>query len=230
MTAQLLSLAMFIQALEIFWLTRKASFFEIWSDQNLSNEKWLISQKALKIVSLVQIVAACAGMVSPQVSFFIILFFTHLLICMRFRGIFNGGSDMMTFVVLTGVIISLFGSDIGMVYIAVHTIYSYFKAGLAKVIHKEWRNGTALSAFFETSLFVDIRSMKANKILNWIVIIFELGIILLPFFPQLLWFYFAGAMIFHLINYYYFGLNRFFWIWLSAWPAVFYSVKLFSRI
>jgi hypothetical protein len=250
-TARLLAFTMFLQGLELFFLTRKKDFFEIWSFNNLKGElenglplpnsliAFLFSEVMFKSLIVLQIIAAVVGLIYLDAFSFGILFLTHLLICIRFRGTFNGGSDMMTFVVLTGVLITLNSSHtatqkLGLIYITIHTIYSYFKAGIAKIVHADWRRGQALGPLLERSLFVEIRliskrlSAKAHLyfILCWCVLIFELMALGLPFFSQFTLYYFLSAALFHFVIYYSLGLNRFFWIWMSAWPAVFYSISL----
>ena len=251
MTTFLLAFTMLIQAIELLLLIRKGSLLNIWSFKNISQDlqkglplspKWieiLFSDKSFRVIIILQIVSALgAGMLSLW-PFLILLFFTHLIFCIRFRGTFNGGSDMMTFVVLTGVIVANVSSSVevqkfAMLYIAVHAIYSYFKAGLVKVKNKDWRSGKALPLFLKQSLFSDIHKLagwlqdrpKVSMILCWAVIVFELSSILLPFLSFAFVFYFLLAVLFHFFIYISFGLNRFFWIWMAAWPAIFMAMTL----
>ena len=238
MTSRLLAFAMLLQGIELLIISRKEEFGPVWSFENLKADlkfKFLFSESSFKFTVILQLLAAISGFIYPQPISFIILFFTHLLTCIRFRGSFNGGSDMMTFVVLTGTLVALLGTstkvkEFGLVYIAVHTLYSYFKAGLAKLKQKEWREGSALQSFLKMSLYPEIRRIKFPKgmgfVLCWLVLLFELGAIALPFSPQHLGIYFLSAIVFHLVIYMSFGLNRFFWIWMSAWPAIFYTFSL----
>lgn len=250
-TGRLLAFAMFLQGLELFLLTRKKYFFEIWSFTNLKGDlekglplsnsliAFLFSGVMFKTIIVLQMIAAVIGLFYLDAFSFGILFFTHLMICIRFRGTFNGGSDMMTFVVLTGVLIAFNSSHVetqklGLIYIAIHIIYSYFKAGLSKIIHADWRSGLALPVLLERSLFLDIRLITKKFhtkkhlyfIFCWCVLIFELIALGLPMFSQFTLYYFLAAALFHFVIYYSLGLNRFFWIWMSAWPAIFYSVSL----
>lgn len=246
-TFRLLSFTMIIQAAEILILTRRSDFKNIWSYQNLSIDlesglplpkkilQKLFSLSSLQIITGAQIAAATITAFAPHALGVVILILTHLLICIRFRGNFNGGSDMMTFVVLTGALIAAAGAPkIGMIYIATHTLYSYFKAGIAKAKHKEWRNGQAIPTFLTRSLFPDIQlageKLKTqnliSKTLGWLTLLFELAAPTLLIFPTAATTYMALAIIFHLGIYYCFGLNRFFWIWLTTWPATLYSLSL----
>lgn len=243
-----LAFAMLLQAIEFFSLSRKDSILQIWSYENLKNDlqsglplphflvKIIFADQNFKWLALVQIILALSGIFYSHLFIFIGVFIIHLLICIRFRGTFNGGSDMMTFILLTGVIINLSASNekiqkLGIYYILIHTFYSYFKAGFVKILSSDWRSGQALPAFLERSLFPDVRSLgrllQSKKILSlilcWSTIIFELGIVALLFYPSFFPAYFACALIFHLSIYTSFGLNRFFWIWGAAGAITFLS-------
>ena len=226
-TTHLLCLALFLQAIEIYAVSRDFAFLKVWSfEKSKLNLKW---------ISLAQIFLALAGFFMPSGLFFVSLFFTHLGICVRFRGTFNGGSDMMTFVVLTGVIVGTClpnenAAQFGLIYIAIHLLYSYFKAGLVKALRPEWRNGRAISEFLRHSFYDDIRKFSEvliktrnlGQLLGICAVGFELSFPLVLFFPALIWAYLGCALAFHFLIFLAFGLNRFFWIWLSAWPAAVY--------
>jgi hypothetical protein len=251
-TFHVLALTLIFQGLELLIATWQASFFKIWSYENLKSDlergmplpnslvRLLFANSSFRFILLLQILTAAATFFLPVFPFFLVLLLTHLLICIRFRGTFNGGSDMMIFVVLTGVLIALVSSEekiqkLGLIYIAIHTLYSYFKSGLSKVIQKDWRDGSALPTFLDRSLLIDVRQIAKWLMgqkwlclgLCWIVLIFELSAIGLPLAPHLASLYFAGVLLFHFGIYVSFGLNRFFWAWLCAWPAVFFSISLF---
>jgi hypothetical protein len=236
MTSRLLAFTLFLQGVEYFLLTRKDLFIKVWCFENLKDDlkfKFLFSDQSYKITTLLQLLLAISAFAFPQFYFFIGLFITTLLISIRFRGSFNGGSDMMSFVVLTGVTIGLATSNpeiqkFGLVYIAIHASYSYFKAGLAKIKQVDWRSGVALMGLAHVSLYPEIRSLKISKavslFLGWAVMAFELAIISLPFFPDYAGIYFVLAIVFHLVVFASFGLNRFFWIWMCAWPSIFFAL------
>ena len=253
MTSHFLAIALFIQALEIYLLSKKKSFLEIWSYENLKFDlepglplpnsviEFLFADKMVKRIAFLQLLLSLAAFIHPAAALFVLLFLCHLLICIRFRGTFNGGSDMMTFVLLTGMLIIFLApsekaQNLGFIYIAINTVYSYFKAGLAKVVNKEWRNGQALHSFLKRSLFLDTKNfanwLSTKKwvgfVFCWSVIFFELGIPTIFIFPSLIFFYFLCACLFHTIIFVSFGLNRFFWVWLAAWPSIFYAINLIA--
>jgi len=248
-TFRLLSFTLLLQATEILILSRKTDFQYIWSFKNLNRDllsglplpskvvEKLFSVSVLQIIAVLQIVVALTTGFAANALGFAVLLVTHLLLCIRFRGSFNGGSDMMTFVVLTGALIASAGAPkIGMIYIATHALYSYFKAGIAKAKYREWWNGQALPAFLSRSLFPDIQMMAVQLksyhwlclMAGWLTLFFELSAIGLLFAPKLSMVYLACAIVFHLSIYFCFGLNRFFWIWMTTWPATLYALSLLN--
>ncbi|UOF00644.1 HTTM domain-containing protein [Bdellovibrio reynosensis] len=252
--SKLLAVTMAFQALEIILLTKNSTFCAVWSLENLlpdlemglplsrSTIEKIFSIESLRLISLLQMSLAVVGIFINHPIVFLLLLFTHLLICIRFRGNLNGGSDMMTVVVLTGLLISLFATTelwqkLGMIYISIHLIFSYFKAGYKKILEIEWRTGKALSIFLNQSIFPDVKMfsawLKSAPLvalgISWLILLFELSSPLVLVNPSWVYIYAGAAIVFHFINYLTFGLNRFFWMWLSAWPAVFYSVNLLAN-
>lgn len=250
-TAKLLSWAMMLQGAEIFYLTKQKQFLKVWSLANLRGDlsrglpfsnsmiSWLFSVATVRLFAILQLMAAMMGVFHPHLSVFVILFFTHLYLCLRFRGTFNGGSDMMTFVVLTGILVAQGAvtekwQQLGLIYIALHCFFSYLKAGIVKVVNSDWKKGLALPAFLDRSIYLDMKKISAwlqqktilKICLCWLVIVFELSIVGILVFPRLAPLYFIAALMFHFSIYIAFGLNRFFWIWLSAWPSMLYVSAL----
>lgn len=251
LTARLSAFAVLLQAVEILWALRSTAMARIWSRRNLETElnaglplpRFLIarlaSDRALPVLAAVQAAAAAAGLffVSPWI--FAALLAAHVLVCIRFRGSFGGGADTMTVIVLTGLLIASLAPGegwgrLGLVYIAIHLLYSYAKAGFSKLIHREWRDGTALPVFLGRSFYPDVRVFGAalarapflSLSLGWALLVFEMSAPAAPFFPAALRFYFLAAVLLHFAIHLVFGLNRFFWIWLCAWPSVFYLSSL----
>jgi hypothetical protein len=250
-TTHLVAFILFLQAIELFLVTQSPAFKTVWAYSNVAHEiecglplpnSWvraLFAKRGFEILVLLQAITAVAAFFIPVGAFFAALTLGQLLICVRFRGSFNGGSDMMTFVLLGGVLILTFSTGenaqrFGLIYIAVQAIYSYVKSGLVKVKDSDWRSGKALSDFLSRSLFTDIKRIgvmvrfkqKLARALTWALLAFELGAFLMPFLHRALWWYFAAAVIFHFTIYRAFGLNRFFWAWISTWPAIFYLSTL----
>lgn len=239
-TQKLLAASLFFQGIEYFLISKKADFNNVWSFENFKEELGHFSvfkNSFFPGIAFLQALLAVLFFVLPHSGLLVGLWLTHLYFCVRFRGTFNGGSDMMIFVVITGLLISLSATDLfwqkmGVVYITIHCLYSYFKAGIVKMKSMDWLSGKALPHFLKESLLKDFRSVslwlekhpKTSKILSLGIIFFELSALLLLFFPQLVLPYFAIAMSFHFAIFIGFGLNRFFWAWISAWPAVIYCI------
>ncbi len=162
----------------------------------------------------------------------LVLISTTLLICLRFRGVFNGGSDYMTMTVLLGLLISSIitsSIDFGLIYIAIQSMLSYFIAGIVKLKNPQWRNGLALKTFLKYSNYFIPNFIKTNsenkKIIlfnTWLVIFWEFTFPLALLNIKLLTLYLIIGFFFHITNFISFGLNRFIWAWLASYPALFY--------
>jgi len=169
--------------------------------------------------------------------------FLHYVVCIRFRGLYNGGSDMMMMVIGIGQLINLccliHGHHFmwGYLFIAVNLVISYFKAGLVKARSIDWISGQALVYFIEHTnsrsllrsfVLLNTKNMSLFfwKCLSYSVIIIELSMPLALISHSLFWFYATWAFIFHLNNFLIFGLNRFFWTWVLAWPSFYYIFKV----
>jgi hypothetical protein len=231
----LFSFALLLQCIEMISISREEIFLNVWSFKNLKGSlpfqvvfEKIFSKTGFRFLLLFQFFLILISALAPARPLLILaIAFIHLIICIRFRGIFNGGSDMMVFIIASGLII---GGKIGLIYISIHTCYSYFKAGIAKILQPSWRSGIAINQFLRISLYSNIRKLDPHKylsrILSYSVLGFELIIPIIFFYPKIGPIYFATAIAFHFINFLVFGLNRFLWIWLSAWPAVIYCTEL----
>ena len=169
----------------------------------------------------------------------VVLLSSSLAIGVRWRGTFNGGSDYMTIVVLTGLTISAAlpysqsAALAALAYISFHSINSYFVAGAVKLGSPDWRSGRALSAFIRSGNY--LVWPRADRLLDhravgialcWATILFELAfpLVLLSQSACLVFLVIGG--LFHLSNVYVFGLNRFFWAWTATYPAIYWCSGL----
>jgi hypothetical protein len=186
------------------------------------------------------VLLAVQGASLPLIFF---LFVGNLLILIRWRGAFNGGSDFFTLVVLTGLLIAqlvgAFGNEqLGWQacfwYIAIQAITSYFMSGAVKLLRPEWRNGSAMTIFLNGAIYGPLSATHPlrNKWLammgSWGFIVWE---ILFPFSlldPRLAAVFCAVAAFFHFLVFWFFGLNRFFWAWLCSFPAIIWCSAQFS--
>lgn len=155
-----------------------------------------------------------------------------LLILQRFQGPYNGGSDRMGLLVLWSLALAeLMPSrplqELFFGYLGAQLMLSYFVSGAVKVVNPDWRSGRALSDVFRFSAYPVSEGLRAWAqrprvllVMSWAVMAFELAFPLtLLWRPALI----AGLVVaatFHLANACLFGLNRFFWTWLCAYPAI----------
>ena len=117
--------------------------------------------------------------------------------------------------------------EVALGYLAVQLVLSYFISGQVKIANLEWRSGRALQDVFCFSAYPvseELRGLADRpKLLfgaSWAVMLFE---VLFPFSlldTRLLMVALFIAALFHLANAFLFGLNRFVWVWLAAYPSI----------
>lgn len=166
-----------------------------------------------------------------------LLFASTMLILIRWRGAFNGGSDFMTIVVLTGLVIAniaaLFVGPVlawkaGLWYITIHAMSSYFISGAIKLFSPAWRNGSALRFFLDGGLYGPLsersvfRKPLVAMICAWAFILWECCFPLTMTGPAWAVVGCGIAAVFHFLVFRFFGLNRFFWAWVVNFPAIVY--------
>ena len=155
-------------------------------------------------------------------------FATTLAIAVRFRGTYNGGSDAMLLVGLLGLAIARSGApEVGLGYIAAQLVLSYVLAGVAKLREPRWRDGSALVALVALptynvppGLIAVLARPALARIAGFGLLAFELGFPIALVDPTACRLLLALAVLFHLGNAVVFGLNRFLWAWLAAFPAL----------
>lgn len=150
----------------------------------------------------------------------------------RYQGPYNGGSDKMTLLILSCLSLAHlapteFWRDMALSYLAVQLVLSYFVSGWIKVINPEWRSGRALRDVFRFSAYPvseGLRGLADHRwflfVMGWAVVLFELVFPLALLHPLALKLALLAAAGFHFSNACFFGLNRFFWIWICAYPAL----------
>lgn len=150
----------------------------------------------------------------------------------RFEGPYNGGSDKMSVLILWCLLLAhlmptpyLQKAAFG--YLAIQLTLSYFVSGWVKLLNPEWRTGRALRDVFAFSAYPvseGLRSLANYPALcwtaSWSVILFEVLFPLSLFSQPLLIAALCLTASFHFANACLFGLNRFFWIWLAAYPSL----------
>lgn len=165
------------------------------------------------------------------------LFLGNLLILLRWRGAFNGGSDFMTLVVLTGLLIAHLGSvaesgttgtavRAGLWYITLQAVTSYFVSGWVKIFRPEWRSGRAMTIFLNGAIY---GPLPANHPLrrpwlaclgSWAFILWECAFPFALVNPAHALAFCLIAACFHGLVFAFFGLNRFVWAWMCSFPAI----------
>lgn len=142
-------------------------------------------------------------------------------------------------------------------YIGIQAGLSYFVAGLVKIKEPRWRNGRMLRDFLsltnytipgriqklcqigrtaKTPTSVQLSGNFANSLqsklpfflASWVVILFECLFPLAFLSPQVGWVFLFCGFLFHLGNVYLLGLNRFLFVWIAAYPAIYHMSALFS--
>ena len=180
--------------------------------------------------------ALLAGWVSPLLA--VLLFATSVILLFRWRGAFNGGSDFMTLVCVTGLLIAqlvahftdnpALGWRAGLWYVTVYVVSSYFVSGWVKLLRPEWRNGHAMTVFLDGGVYGPLaaqsiyRRPRVAALVSWTFTVWEGCFPLALVDVRIAWFMCLTAPVFHYLVYWYFGLNRFFWAWLATYPAVLY--------
>lgn len=193
----------------------------------------LIAARKEQVLFGVRIFLCAVLLVGFHVQWVLVaLVILSLFILHRFQGPYNGGSDRMGLLILSCLAAAHFmpnayAQELVFGYLGIQLILSYFIAGWVKIMNPEWRTGYALKDVFQYSVYPVSEHLRAlanwPKLLfcmSWAVMLFEL---LFPFTlisQNTLIVGLAIAAAFHLANAYLFGLNRFFWIWLAAYPSL----------
>lgn len=165
----------------------------------------------------------------------LVLFVGTLLLLVRWRGAFNGGSDFMSLVVITGLLIAQVASCFtdtemawraGFWYITIQSMTSYFMSGSVKLLQPEWRNGRAMTIFLNAAIHGPLtsghwlRKPWLASLGSWAFIVWECAAPLALLDARLALIFCLIAALFHFLVFWFFGLNRFFWAWVATFPAI----------
>jgi hypothetical protein len=185
------------------------------------------------LVVVLRMVAAAWLAFAPGMCAAVLLWITALLVNVRFRGPWNGGSDHMLLLVTTAIAIGEAGRSSDLVvqgavaWVGVQSILSYAMAGFAKLRTGAWRDGSALPVLLAIPAYGVPSGMRRvvavpalARLGAWSVLAFECGFPLVLLGPHLALGGVALAALFHLANAWTFGLNRFLLTWAVTWPAV----------
>jgi len=149
----------------------------------------------------------------------------------------SDGSDQMNNIILVVLVICTMSfvdqavMSIGLFFITAQACFSYFAAGVSKLVSPKWRDGTAVTDIFRTRTYGSqlvynyLRGKtKLGYFLCWSVITMEVIFPIVLFLPAH-WaiFIIAWGAIFHLLNAVIMGLNSFLWAFLATYPAIFFT-------
>ena len=181
--------------------------------------------------------AVALMVVGNHLAIALLLFIGNILLLIRWRGAFNGGSDFMTLITATGLLIAQVvqaftdaqtGWSAGLGYIAIQTLSSYFVSGWVKLKRPEWRNGQALPVFLNSGLYGPLKSDSVFRrpvvalVCSWAFILWEGLFPLVLVFPSWTFGVVGVALLFHFLVFWFFGLNRFFWAWAANLGSIFF--------
>ena len=198
--------------------------------QSFEHVKSFSSEKYLFMARLLLAILLIIGFQTIWVVSLLLLL--GLIILQRFQGPYNGGADRMGLLILCCLCLVHFAptprlQEIAFGYLALQLVLSYFISGGVKIINRDWRSGRALSDVFQFSAYpvseqlrLWIKFPHLLLFMSWAVMTFEL---LFPFSllsSVSLALALIIASIFHFANACLFGLNRFFWVWIAAYPSI----------
>lgn len=193
----------------------------------------LVARRNEQIIFIPRLFLSILLMLGFQTGWVILLLMLiGLMQLYRFQGPYNGGSDRMSLLILFCLSLKTLAPDqywreLAVGYLALQLVLSYFISGWVKVVNQEWRSGRALCDVFQFSAYPvseSLRSLAQSPRLlftmAWCVMIFELVFPVALFSQESLIVALIIAAMFHFSNACFFGLNRFFWIWISGYPSI----------
>jgi hypothetical protein len=196
----------------------------------------LLDAPGFGVVLRVRLLAALITLATAHPAALPVLLLTQVLVSLRWRGAFNGGSDAMTLVVLLGLNAAALSPALArgaLLYIALQAALSYFIAGVVKLRGPRWRSGEILTEIAAAERYqapaLAARLLARPAVARtaaWAVMLFDTCFPLALLGPRVALVFVAAALVFHLLNTWLFGLNRFLLAWAAAWPAVIYAGAL----
>lgn len=211
------------------------------AQQSIEHFKSATNERLLFIPRLILSLLLIAGFHTAWVTLLLLLI--GLAILQRFQGPYNGGADRMSLLILSCLCLAHFAptqywKEIAFGYLALQLVLSYFISGWVKVVNPEWRSGRALCDVYQFSAYPVSESLRGWAkspglllFMSWGVIVFELVFPASLLSTTTLAIALVIAACFHFSNACNFGLNRFFWIWVSAYPSIlWFQQRIFSAL
>lgn len=248
---RLIGVAIIFQTIELLQIRTTFSDTGVWSWNDLRKEfrifsglnqrmlDFFLNYRNFLCLLFIRLLLAISLLFHSNVFILAILLFSTIMIGLRWRGTFNGGSDYMTILVLSALTVdslAVHSYKISLAvlwYLAIQVSTSYFIAGLVKIRRQNWRNGTALSCFVASTIYKEDKLSNLIKdkksiavILSWLLFLFELGFPIALLSPNISLVFLILAVAFHVGNFYIFGLNRFVFAWMACYPALYFCSGL----
>jgi hypothetical protein len=231
--ARLASVAVVVAALELLAVRRTFSTVYRWSTlrRDFPPGAGLLFAQPVGIL----VVQLAAGLALPWTSCAVVpwvAFASTLAISVRFRGSYNGGSDSMLLVVLLA--LALARTDVRLVpvalgYCAAQLVLSYAISGWAKLRDPKWRDGSALAVLVRLPQYAVPepigRVLSSARLASFAMLAFECAFPVALVDRRVCIAMLCIAGVFHVANAIVFGLNRFLWSWLAAFPALLFWVE-----
>jgi hypothetical protein len=248
-TDRLIALAVFLQTIEFLQIRRTFDRDGIWTWSVLRDDfshlpsvfrfllKIVFNDRRFFAVLILQLLCSVMLFLTSSAAASFLLLLTALLIAIRWRGTFNGGSDSMTILILAAISVAHSTDQEkiakgALLYLAIQASLSYFIAGLVKLRKPAWRSGKALFHFLrDTNYEVPDSLRRWNSpafvlFCSWGILAFECFFPLALFSDKAAFSFAVAGGAFHLLNAYILGLNRFLFAWIASYPALIYCAGL----
>ena len=245
-------LAAAIAALELLWVRRALADDGVFGWPVLRSElagapSWLraladrvLSYRGVVVVLGIQLACAIAlpWLAHPALPW--LVFACSLVVSLRFRGSYNGGSDAMLLIVMLALGVARSAPEsalaaAGLAYAAAQLALSYFISGIAKLPDGAWRSGYALPVLVRLPQYrapawavAGLSRPRTARLAAWAMLGFECLFPLVFAHPWVCIGFVVCGAVFHLMTAIVFGLDRFLWTWLAAYPALLYWVDRLS--
>lgn len=182
------------------------------------------------LLLVLQLAAAIALPLTTHPAPAWVAFAATFAIAIRWRGTYNGGSDAMLLVVLLAISLARTfpaHANAALAYAAVQLVLSYFIAGIAKLGDPAWRTGRAMPLIVTLPHYrvparaaAILASPGAGRFAAYAMLVFECTFPVALLHPTVCLVYLGVGAGFHLVNALAFGLDRFLWVWIAAYPAL----------
>jgi hypothetical protein len=246
-TQKLLAISILIQSAEYLFICNQVHLNNVWNWFYLKDDwknrfaqaffEFIYTKRNFNIVLLFRMILATSLFFSTNGLIAVLLLVLSYFIALKFRGPFNGGSDYMTMQLLITLcfynnINDSYWHRVVIWYLTIQVVLSYFLAGWVKLKQKEWRSGRILSLLLIHSNYrvpTSLKKIFLNPffcfLASWVILIFENLFPLVLFWPSAINYFIICGLVFHLVVFIFFGLNRFFWAWSATYPLLFFCAN-----